>query len=499
MSFMDDLNKFVHNYPYTNYHELVLNFLSNQVAELQKKYDELDLEGMKRDIETLLGNVEDINSHLSDLDDKDEEFEDAISNIRGTLTSMQEAIRTNTDNISDMQDDIDNLASLTSSLEGRVTNLENAAFGEVTVNPIPRTFTIDLRNAANRNIDIRYASNDLPVSGIDTDAILLVDGGRYTAAGSETQPNQPLNTLFKMFAFQRTGTPCYINIPNIYPYRYGNYRVVNPTLYIYAQRNIGTSDTTAPTEIMTTTLNALIGGVKAATASGWYFNDIQLVLNQETGWYDLRLYNGRDDIFVTSSDIRYSSMIISEMPIFPAGTSETLRRSLYYSAYNSSERQAEGMADVKVRDAKRYTNERIATIYNQIIIDMDDIAGRDLLLDDAEVLAISGTLENNNSIYNRHDITNLSADYDYVVTKIVVQFSITGVQVQAGTAITLAHFNGIPLGMAHMLSFDIRGQSGATAYGNITNTGDVTMTTSQAGTFSVRVHGWVYDLIKVPK
>lgn len=481
-----------HQYPYTNFHDLNLDWIIQLCKRIEELINSTDFDGIRDDLERLQEELLVHSAQIEELREKDSELYEAITRLETVTDQLWTHDMTHDNKIAALEEAVTGVENALGQLENRVTNLESAAFEGITVAPIPRTFAMDLRNGWNRNINIYYADGS-EATGADTDSIKWGDGGRYTATGSSSEPNTPLNTQFKLPAFQRSGTVCYLEIPFIFPYLYSSYRVVNPTLYFYIQRYIGTTDTTAPTELMTVTLRDLIAGVKRSTAQNDYWNDIQFVLNQTTGWYDLRLYNGRDGLYSTGSDHRETSFIISESMIFPSGSSETNKRLAYYAAYSSAERQVEGIIGTRIADLRSQIIERESN-------DLTMLARYDILRTDAQFTPLNATLENNDTVYTENNINWLTdTEVDYKVTKIAVQFSLTGVQTTAGTQVTLGQFIlGTPifnLGKSHMLSIDIRGQSGATAYGNITENGTVTMVANQSGTFSVRVHGYIYDLV----
>lgn len=271
------------------------------------------------------GRIDDVNARFDDLE---EELSDLVNN-----------------QIRPIEDSISSLNSVIESLENRVSNLETAQFEGVTVAPMPFNFGMDVRNGNLKGVEIRTVENNTLVTPDNQDSlnasIKWLTAGRFTMSGTEA-----LNTNFVVPAAQRTGAACYVNIPSVVPYRYSLFRNANPTVYLYAQRYIGTTSSTSPELKITATVTDLIAGIVRETLLGDIFNDVQLVLNQETGCYDLRFYNGRNDKYTTANDYRWLSFILTTAPVFASGESAANKELKYYIALNSFIDQIQPLIDV---------------------------------------------------------------------------------------------------------------------------------------------------------
>ena len=286
--------------------------------------------------------IDDVNSRFDDLEDE--------------ITSIV------TNQIQPIEDGLSNLNSVVEALENRVANLEGAQFEGITVAPSPFNFGMDVRNGHLKGIEIRTVEDDTLVTPENQDTIgagiKWLSAGRFTMSGTEA-----LNTNFLVPAPQRSGTACYIKIPSVVPYRYSLFRNANPTVYIYSQRYIGTSSSTSPYLNVTTTLTDLIAGYTRETVELGVFNDVRLVLNQNTGCYDLRLYNGLNDRYVGSNDYRWLSFIFTSSPVFASGDSSATKEQKYFIALNSFVNQLQPLINVSaeevIEQAETYTDQAI--------------------------------------------------------------------------------------------------------------------------------------------
>lgn len=288
------------------------------------------------------GRIDDVNARFDDLEEE--------------ITSIV------TNQIQPIEDGLSNLNSVVEALENRVANLEGAQFEGVTVAPSPFNFGMDVRNGHLKGIEIRTIDGDTLVTPNNQDtlgaAIKWLDAGRFTMSGTEA-----LNTNFLVPAPQRSGAGCYVNIPSVIPYRYSLFRNANPTVYLYSQRYIGATSSTDPSLSITTTLTDLIAGYSRETVQLGLFNDVRLVLNQNTGCYDLRLYNGLNDRYVGSNDYRWLSFILTTSPIFTTGESAATRAQKYFVALNSFVNQLQPLINVSsdgvIEQAETYTDQAI--------------------------------------------------------------------------------------------------------------------------------------------
>jgi len=164
-----------HKYPYTDIHDLNLDWILKVVKEMKDKFDSIDFDyifntltslnnitaqhteliaQIQGDIDSIGGQIlqlrDDLNSGLTDVNGR-------IDGISSSLDSLSNTVATNTSDISeikssisDIRDDLADLGGITSEVSGlesevdnldtRVTSLESAAFGDVSVSPVPKNF-----------------------------------------------------------------------------------------------------------------------------------------------------------------------------------------------------------------------------------------------------------------------------------------------------------------------------------------------------------------------
>lgn len=353
MSFSDELNTFVHNYPYCNYHELVLDFLTKLVQALDKIVKEADLEHLPEKFAEINSILDANQQAISVLESASASASQAIQDLRAITsahTADLEAIHNEIDGV------IDDLTESITALEGEFNNyrtatdsrlqaLEDAAFdpSQIVMSNFPFNFAISLLNGTKNGIRI---VQDTAVS--TTDSITWVDGGGYQPTNIPVKAR--FTNTYKIPRFANSGNQCHIVIPSIIPcvYRTG----VNWTLYFYANRWIGAqSDNNGIcyTDAINFTDLLAEGGVqKSVTSANPCFVDMELFPNQETGCYDLHIYNGRNGVY-TGNDFKIASLMI--LPINIVGTTQQQTRQSYFTLFNSYLIQANANIDSRISTA----------------------------------------------------------------------------------------------------------------------------------------------------
>ena len=298
MAFNDDLNTFVHNYPYTNYHELVLDFLTNLVQALKKIVDDADLEHLPERLQAIDDTLSANQLAISALESASASASQAIQDLRAITsahTADLEAIHNEIDGV------IDDLTESITALEGEFNNyrtatdsrlqaLEGVAFdpSQIVMSNYPFNFALSMLNANKFGVRIVV---DEAVS--DHDSIQWVDGGNYAPGGSLTPNKQKFNSTFKIPMFLSSGNQCHLVIPSVFPIKYS--ASINWTLYFYANRYIGaTSGNVGICKVGAINFTDLMaeGGYtnpNTPDANSACFNSMELFANQETGCYDLHL------------------------------------------------------------------------------------------------------------------------------------------------------------------------------------------------------------------
>lgn len=342
MAFNDDLNTFVHNYPYTNYHELVLDFLTNLVQALKKIVDDADLEHLPERLQAIDDTLSANQLAISALESASASASQAIQDLRAITsahTADLEAIHNEIDGV------IDDLTESITALEGEFNNyrtatdsrlqaLEGVAFdpSQIVMSNYPFNFALSMLNANKFGVRIVV---DEAVS--DHDSIQWVDGGNYAPGGSLTPNKQKFNSTFKIPMFLSSGNQCHLVIPSVFPIKYS--ASINWTLYFYANRYIGaTSGNVGICKVGAINFTDLMaeGGYtnpNTPDANSACFNSMELFANQETGCYDLHIYNGRNGKFAWINNYMFSSMMV--LPLDLGTMSQTPSIQKYFNLLNT--------------------------------------------------------------------------------------------------------------------------------------------------------------------
>lgn len=184
-----------HKYPYTDIHDLNLDWIIRVVKEMKEKFDSIDFDYIfntltelnnitaqhTTEIAGLNDAISNINSQILDLaNDLEsqsgdiEALQDRVNGIGTQITQITQNITTMQGDIRDMKDDIAELQSGSSGTQGeidgirddvdaldvRVTGLEDATYGTVTANPSNIFYSADMRNLDGVDFEIVKISGD---------------------------------------------------------------------------------------------------------------------------------------------------------------------------------------------------------------------------------------------------------------------------------------------------------------------------------------------------
>lgn len=346
MAFIDDLNNFVHNYPYTNYHEVVLDFLQNLVAELQQIVDDADLEHIQERLTAIDTALASDAQAISALESASIAASDAIqalraittahtadleqihSEIDGVIDQISAAVETLQGEMADMTTDFENYKTAT---DAAISNLNQAAFdpSQIVMSNMPFNYALSTLNGSKNGMRIVVDG-----SGSASDAIQWVDGGQY--APSNIPNKQKFMRTFKIPRFYSSGNAAHLVIPSIIPIKYGG--SINWQIYFYANRWIGaTSGNVGICKVGPINFTDLLaeGGVQQATpnAGTGCFNDIELFANESTGCYDLYIYNGRNNKYCWINDYMISSLMVLPVDLGNVGITAGIQK--YYNLLNT--------------------------------------------------------------------------------------------------------------------------------------------------------------------
>lgn len=184
-----------HKYPYTDIHDLNLDWILKVVKEMKEKFDSIDFDyilntltelnnvtaqhttqiaGLQSSINSIgqqiLGLAQDIESQGDDIEDLQSRIDGIgtqITQITNNITTMQGDIRDMKDDIAELQQgssgtqgEIDGIKDDVDALDVRVTGLEDATYGTVTANPANIFYSADMRNLDGVDFEIVKISGD---------------------------------------------------------------------------------------------------------------------------------------------------------------------------------------------------------------------------------------------------------------------------------------------------------------------------------------------------
>ena len=345
MSFYDDLNNFVHNYPYTNYHEVVLDFLQNLVAELQKIVEDADLEHIQERLAAIDSALASDGAKISALESASAAAADAINALRtittnqaadlelihsqidGVIEQISEAVETLQGEMADITTDFESFKNTTNTA---ISTLNQAAFdpSQIVMSNMPFNFALSMIDGSKRGIRIVVDG-----SGSQDDSIQWVDGATWYV--TNVPDKQRFLVWHKIPRFYSSGNAAHLVIPSVFPnvYRTG---ATWPTLYFYCHRWGGEwSDNSGLNKVGPIAFNDMLaeGGAQVtATPDTGPFNDIELVKNESTGCYDLHIYNGRNG-YTYYGDVMFDNMMI--LPLDLGNIWEQAPKQKYFNLLNT--------------------------------------------------------------------------------------------------------------------------------------------------------------------
>lgn len=296
---------------------LEVNELKTAVETLQTLVNGFDtrITANETAISNLQSTVNTINSTIETINTAITNLQTAISTEEANRIAGDNAVRSDftaalnsyastiNGEIATLTDQVNEIVPTLASYDARITALEEATIGTLTPTTVSRLFTADFRNLD--MVDYEIIDD---VEGGTNPSILIAEN----KGGWSTSP--ALSSSFTMLQFKNSGDQTRLVIKNVLPYLYnGNTdtNTGNSGFKCYAITWNGTGVQYLDRNALVTIKQAKAGIEGASTTSNHgLFRNYQLVLNDQTGYFDLHIYNGKNSQFVTTNNIALAYFVI---------------------------------------------------------------------------------------------------------------------------------------------------------------------------------------------
>lgn len=313
-----------HNYPYTDIHDLNLDWILKVVKEMKEKFDSIDfdyifntltalndltathstqiadlqsaIDSIGSDIASLNQAIETQGASITEINSRITAIGDQITSIISSIGDQSSDIRDLQDDVADIQSEMAGIPSEISGLDGRVTTLESATFGDISVSPSNWNVEFDMR-------DIDYFNYEI----VNTSATPTDD---QTVTIRSATPRQ--------IAFYRSGDICYLKLKNflVRP-RYNNLNNALLNLVGSFAIEVQTSGQKILYKKEGVTLSTLIGGLTCTPSNDGYAR-LELVETADGDYYDLHIYPVYNGSSYPYSWVNVNMFIFSPVSTFGA-------------------------------------------------------------------------------------------------------------------------------------------------------------------------------------
>lgn len=313
-----------HKYPYTDIHDLNLDWILKVVKEMKEKFDSIDfdyifntltalneltsthttqiaglqsaIDSIGSDIASLNQAIESQGASITEINTRITAIGDQITSIISSIGDQSSDIRDLQDDVADIQSEMAGIPSEISGLDGRVTTLESATFGDISVSPSNWNVEYDMR-------DLDYFNYEI----VNTSATPTDD---QTVTIRSATPRQ--------IAFYRSGDISYLKLKNflVRP-RYNNLNSALLNLVGSFAIEVQTSGQKILYKKEGVTLSTLIGGL-TCTPSNDGFARLELVETADGDYYDLHIYPVYNGSSYPYSWVNVNMFIFSPVSTFGA-------------------------------------------------------------------------------------------------------------------------------------------------------------------------------------
>lgn len=299
--------------------------LNLNVEELKSAVDTLTtlVNGFDTRITAVEGDVQTLNTAVASIND-------AIATINGTLDSLQAqiydeeryriagdaavrddltsalntyaaSINTQVQNLTNIVNDI---TPTLESYDARITALEEATIGTLTPASVNRIFSADFRHLDT----VEYEIVDEVTDG-ENPSIYIGDN----IGGWSTAPS--LTSSFSLVRFKSSGDASHLIIKNVLPYYYSRKGNGGEGFALSALLWNGTGVQYFEIAPLYTVQQAMDGvqtsGGSTGSTNHRLFADFKLELNQESGNYDLHIFNGRNT-YVSTNNLALMALFVTD-------------------------------------------------------------------------------------------------------------------------------------------------------------------------------------------
>lgn len=301
-NFRDDLSKFVHRYPYTNYHELVLDFLLDRIQAIQELIEGIDFDTIEEQLQTLTDELTTIKGIINDEDIGNIALKDSIDDISSVLEGIIQKNISQDEAITELDEIATQLASEIDSHEVRIEALEEAAFGDLSFSGTAyNELASDFRYPSLVDYEIYDLEDNLLSDGtqeiLSSYSIVMTSStGNFGIA-----PNNITSRDARLITFKTSGTGAYLKIKNFMSFYYLANAPTDKSMAVALLHY----QTAALAEWRSSDLYSFkqwLDGITVASpgSTTYIFRDMKLAVNQETGNYDLYIYNGLNGRYTNS-------------------------------------------------------------------------------------------------------------------------------------------------------------------------------------------------------
>ena len=301
---------------YANNLNLEVEQLKTAVETLQTLVDGFDdrITGLETNMTNLQSTVDSINSSIENINNAIDSLQAQIYDEENYRRAGDEAVRSDLTNalnsyaatinneVTNLTNIVNDITPTLASYDARITALEKATIGALTPLPSNRFLSADFRHLETVDFEI---VNEVE-GGTNPSIVLSANAGGWSSSPS-------LSSSFTLISFKSSGDASHLIVKNVFPYYYNASKTEGFALSALLWNGTGVQYFEIG-ELYT--VNQAISGVQTSggttgSTNHRLFADFKLVLNQDSGNFDLYIYNGRNT-YVNTNNLRLLALFISD-------------------------------------------------------------------------------------------------------------------------------------------------------------------------------------------